>query len=94
MINISVTNMIKWITVTEEYLCKRFGLNLGEIVQLYWETAKLGSPPRMTLRFFVNDLKKDWLLCGGTNYCLVGFGNANDEILPFEGRARHRCVSS
>jgi hypothetical protein len=91
VVNITVTTMIKWITVTEEYLCTQFGLNLGEIVQIYRETAELGLHPGTTLRFFVSpffDSKKDWLLCGGTNYCLVALGNADDEILPLEVRGK------
>jgi hypothetical protein len=57
-------------------------------LRIYQETAKLGLPSKTTLRFFVNDSKKDWLLHGGANYCLVGLGHADDEILPFEGRGK------
>jgi hypothetical protein len=72
----------------EEYLCRRFGLNLGEIVQIYWETTELGLSPGTTIRFFLNDSKNDWLVCAKMNYCLVGSNNADDEILPFEWRGK------
>jgi hypothetical protein len=84
VINIIVTNIIKWVTFTEEYLCRWFFLNLGEIMQVYQETAKPGSSPETTVGFDVNDLKKDWLVCAGTTYCLVGSDNADVQSLIFK----------
>jgi hypothetical protein len=89
-INITTT-LMKWMTVTEDYLCTRFGLSLREIVQIYRETDKLGSPGGTTERFYLSPysvLQKDWILRGGRNYCLACLGDAQAETSPLEVKGK------
>ncbi len=72
LMNVTVTSVIKWTTFSEEYLCGRFGLEIGEIVRICRDISEPGYLVGSTVPFHLNDSNKVWLLRAGSSYSLVG----------------------
>jgi hypothetical protein len=51
----TVTSIIKWVEFLEQYLCQRFGLQLGQVSRICWDDSGFGSPSGQTVPFTFNN---------------------------------------
>jgi hypothetical protein len=74
----TMTSIIKWVEYSEEYLCQRFGLHLGQISKICRDDSGFSSPSSPMVPFTFNNFGKGWSQWWGSSYTLVAKGDLED----------------